>query len=226
MLRKLLVTTFAIAFFAVFLGTETSAQTRVYFKKGSSTGTIVSTIKGNGSRRFVLGAKEGQSINARITSTKNRVIINEEEGATNITFDAQDGDNWVEIYNRSKYRTRFRIVFTIKGKKLIPPTRVNFEKGKESKIIDLQMERYKKKKRYVVRARKGQQLTVKMLTKSVAKRTSFWIQDKSRVENIVSYEGHYYCVVKETGDYIIDVTKLDEDYLEGRMEITIDEFAQ
>ncbi len=226
MLQKLLVTTFAITIFAIFSGLETSAQTRVSFEKGSSTGTIVSTIDGNGTRRFVLGAKEGQMIDARLTSTKNRVYINEEEGATAIEFEAQDGDNWIDISNRSRYRTKFTMVFTITNIKRTPPIRVNFAKGEESKIINLQMQRYKKTKRYVISARKGQQITVKMLTENGSTRIGFWINDKSRIENIVAYEGHYYCVVKETGDYIIEVTKNDEEYLEGEVEFIVDEFAQ
>ncbi len=221
MLRKFIFFAFILTLVGIFEN-EVSAQTRVSFQKGSSTKTITSTIKPYGIRAFVLRAKAEQLIEAKITSTKKRVLINEEEGASWLQLESKAGDNTIEIVNRSKYRSRFTITFTIKDKPKEKPIRINFDKGKSSKTIDLEMFRYKKSKRYVVRANKNQAIIVSIETPEAVERIAMDADNaKNGVDEWVDGFGSLRILTGRNGNYIFEVIKLDEKYLKAKMKVTI-----
>lgn len=198
------------------------APKEIFFEKGKSSKTIKSTIGGNLGRAFILGAKKGQTITAKIISKENRVIINEEEGATSLTLDATDGANRIDIINKSKYRSSYSINFSIRDKKLSPPIRINFERGKSSKTIDLVMNAYQKSKKFVVGAGKGQTINIDIETKDAMERIAM------NLDNAVDNEddwldgfGYLMVTTGRTGDYVFEVIKLDEKYLSAKMKISI-----
>lgn len=221
MLKKFIFFAFVLTLAGIFEN-EVSAQTRVSFQKGSSTKTITSTVKPYGIRAFVLRAKAEQLIEAKITSTKKRVLINEEEGASWLQLESKAGDSTIEIVNRSKYRSRFTITFTIKDKPKPKPIRISFDKGKSSKTIDLEMFRYKKSKRYVVTAKKNQAIVVTIETTDAVERIAMDANNaKSHLDEWVDGFGSLRIRTGRDGDYVFEVIKLDEKYLKTKMKISI-----
>ena len=218
MLLRIIAITFATAFIAL-LSSETSAQTRVNFKKGSSKGQVLSTLAAYGEHSFVLRAKVGQTINAKITSKYNRTVINEEEGALNLTFEAKDGDNLVEIRNTSRFGSRYKIVFAIKNKVLPPPIRIKFAPGRSSKTIDLEMHRYKKSKRFVIRALKGQTIFVSIESNTAAKRIAMDLKNAGKGDDSLNGFGYLRVLTGRDADYIFEVSKSDEKYFKAKIKI-------
>lgn len=226
MLRKIIFIIFLLSLVGVFKS-EISAQTRVNFAKGSSSKTIKSIIAPNAIRSFVLGARSGQLIEARITSKGKRVLINEETGASWLQMDAKDGDNIIEIVNRSSYRSSFTLTFSIKEKPKPKPIRINFDRGKSSKTLDLEMFMYKKSKRFVVGAAKNQAIIVSIETPESVERIAM---DANNAENEIDewIDGFGSLRIKtgRNGDYIFEVIKLDQKYLKAKMKVTITDASE
>ncbi len=177
MLRKLSVIAFAISVFAVFAQPEVQAQTtRVNFTKGSSSGTVRSTIKGASERNFVLGAAKGQEIKVEINSKNGNVRVQDEDGKIEVareggltknTFDAISGDNIIRIYNISTVNEDFTAVFTITNSSKKAPTRVSFKKGASSATLNLKIAGDGERE-VVLGAEEGQEIRVKITSKNNA----------------------------------------------------------
>ncbi len=104
---------FIIAILSLVYCSTLSAQTRVRFARGRSSGSVSGRISGSGERTFVAGARRGQTITANWTSGNGRVYVcNTDSGSTGESFVADhSGDFTFCIGNASERATTF--VFTL-----------------------------------------------------------------------------------------------------------------
>jgi len=194
-------------------------EKRVEFDKGKSSKMIKSTIGGNLVRVFVLNAREGQEIEAKITSKNKRVMINEEEGARWLKMDAKQGDNKIEVVNKSNKRSAYAISFAIREKKRPAPTRITFDKGKYEKTIDLTMNRYQKEKRFVVGASAVQ--TINILIGSDSERVTLNLENGGDIDDWLDGSGYLRISTGRDGDFIFSVRKADDVFFQSKMKISI-----
>lgn len=135
MLRKFLTISLAICLLAIFGQTESFAQTKINFRKGKSSKTIVSTLKGNAEKSYSVNAYADQEIKIQLISKDSRIRVAGEGGPTGGVFDSVEGVNTFRIYNNSKLRTKFTIIVSIKDIVNATEKQVLFDKGTSSKII-------------------------------------------------------------------------------------------
>jgi hypothetical protein len=88
-----------------------SSQTRIRFARGRTSATVTSTIRGNAQRKFVLGARAGQTLSANISSRNGCVVLGNQETGTSYTTDP--GDNIIDVFNNCRSTTTFTLTVSI-----------------------------------------------------------------------------------------------------------------
>ncbi|MEP6787801.1 MAG: hypothetical protein ABJB40_05175 [Acidobacteriota bacterium] len=91
--------------------TEASAQTRIRFAKGRTSASVAGQIGGRAARKFVLGARDGQTLSGNVSSTNGCVKFT--EGATSTSFTTKTGDNRVTITNTCGSATSYVLTVSI-----------------------------------------------------------------------------------------------------------------
>lgn len=95
------------------------AQTRIRFKRGASSATVSGTLEKNASKCFVLEAREGQLIDARLRSRSSKVqfplyfCAGPYKGGTSYSTMTYDQDNEICIENTGKAAT-FSLIVSIR----------------------------------------------------------------------------------------------------------------
>ncbi|MEP6703663.1 MAG: hypothetical protein ABJB34_02545 [Acidobacteriota bacterium] len=84
-------------------------QTRISFRRGRADETISGTI--SNTRSFVLYAKSGQNLTARVRS--NNQCVSFDEGSPQITYPTSEGDNVVTVVNNCDARAKFSLSVNI-----------------------------------------------------------------------------------------------------------------
>jgi hypothetical protein len=101
---------FAVLLILLLIPASLVGQTRIRFKKGKSSATVTGTLAKGGGKCYVLGAREGQSIDARLRARRGKVQFmfvfgaGPYKGGTSYSTTAVDGDN--EICIENYYRNR------------------------------------------------------------------------------------------------------------------------
>ncbi len=90
---------------------EAFAQTRIRFAKGRTSATVSGTMAGNGERKFILGARNGQYLSANVSSRNGCVIFS--NGATSISYITEQGDNYIYLVNNCGRQSRFTLTVSI-----------------------------------------------------------------------------------------------------------------
>ena len=93
--------TFTILLVSVMAYTAGYPQTRVRFARGRTSATVRGKLGGRGSAQYVLGARDGQTILATVSSANGKVTITgaNASGSTDYEVAATDGNNDIGIYN-------------------------------------------------------------------------------------------------------------------------------
>ena len=111
----ILMVAFVLAVFQI----SALAQTRIRFKHGASSATVSGTLAKNGSKCFVLGAEEGQWIEANLRSRNGKAQFplyfgaGPYKGGTNYSTTTTDGDNEICIENGAN-TTTFSLTVSIR----------------------------------------------------------------------------------------------------------------
>ena len=87
------------------------AGTRVRFARGRTSTTVSSTIKKNAERKFILGARAGQTLSANISSRNGCVVLGNQQTSESYTTDK--GDNWIDVINNCGNATTFTLTVSI-----------------------------------------------------------------------------------------------------------------
>lgn len=88
-----------------------SAQTRIRFARGRTSATVSSTIASSAQRKYVLGARAGQTISANISSRNGCVVLG--NGQTSQAYTTDQGDNIIDIFNNCRGATSFTLTVSI-----------------------------------------------------------------------------------------------------------------
>lgn len=110
-MRKLLSLS-AISFLILTLYVDqAAAQTRIRFARGRTSATVSSTVAGNAQRKYVLGARAGQTLSANISSRNGCVVLGNQQTSTSYSTD--QGDNIIDVFNNCKTATSFTLTVSI-----------------------------------------------------------------------------------------------------------------
>lgn len=88
-----------------------SAQTRIRFARGRTSATISGVVGPAAAKSFVLGARNGQSLSANVSSRSGCVKF--DNGATSISFITNAGDNFLRVKNSCGRSTTFSLTVSI-----------------------------------------------------------------------------------------------------------------
>ncbi len=111
MLKKLVVQMLAVVLALTILNGDLLAQkaTRISFKRGTSSASVSGTLRPGASRTYVMRVRDGQEINA-VVSGKGVVLDN---GMLTMTYNAPNGDNYIEVINRGKSAAKYTMTVSI-----------------------------------------------------------------------------------------------------------------
>ena len=114
-MKALLGKTFAVLLVVVMTYTAGYPQTRVRFARGRTSASLKGKLGARGSAQYVLGARDGQTIFATVSSTNGKVTITGSNGRGSTDYEvlATDGDNYIGIYN-SGGATNFTLTISIR----------------------------------------------------------------------------------------------------------------
>ena len=112
MLRKITTPTLIVATILLLGGYDLFAQTRLRFRRGSTSTSVSGKLAPGGSRSFVLAASSGQTLTANISSGNGRVLF--EDGGTSTEFQTDRGDNYISISNNGGRTTNFTLTVSIR----------------------------------------------------------------------------------------------------------------
>src|SRR5260370_41536045 len=87
------------------------AQTRIRFRRGSTSATVSGRIAAGARRSFALRASAGQSLSAT-TSSRNGCVVFGNEG-TSTSFTTRWGDNYIYVTNNCGGATNFILTVSI-----------------------------------------------------------------------------------------------------------------
>jgi hypothetical protein len=91
---------------------DSNAQTRIRFARGRYSATVTGTLSAGYYREYVVRARAGQSLIAKVTSGTGGVVIAESYESQYFLDLMEDGDYAVQIMNTGP-RTWYRLTVTI-----------------------------------------------------------------------------------------------------------------
>jgi hypothetical protein len=95
--------------------TDSLAQTRIRFARGSTSATVSGTIPAGGERTYVLGARRGQNLSATVSCRNGKCDF--AQGALHDTqyseYIERNGDVYITIHNHGRNPTRFTMTISI-----------------------------------------------------------------------------------------------------------------
>ncbi len=116
MLKKMMTQVLALAMILLLFGSDVFSQTRISFRRGSTSASVSGNLAPGARRIFVLTAKSGQNLRAKLSSGNGNVGFSDPEGSGNGTSLArvtENGDNEIFIVNDGKKATKFTLTVSI-----------------------------------------------------------------------------------------------------------------
>lgn len=110
-MTKLTVRTLILLTIIGILSFNLFAQTRIRFPKGKSSTTVSGQLNGNADRSYALGARSDQYLSATISSRRDCVTF--DNGETSISFNTDQGDNYLYLSNTCAARMNFTFTVSI-----------------------------------------------------------------------------------------------------------------
>ncbi|MDQ6789000.1 MAG: hypothetical protein M3033_19525 [Acidobacteriota bacterium] len=111
MLKKIGVQLSAILLALVVLSGAAAAQkaTRINFKRGTSSASVSGSLRPGGKRTYVMHVREDQEINAVLSGAG----VSLDNGMLTMTYNAPNGDNFIQVINRTKKPTKYTMTVAI-----------------------------------------------------------------------------------------------------------------
>ena len=94
---------------------DSMAQTRIRFQRGTSSATVSGTLGAGVTRGYVLGARRGQILTATLSSTNGQVDFtqgNYHDTQYSVTVE-RNGDVYISIDNHGRRATRYTLTISI-----------------------------------------------------------------------------------------------------------------
>ena len=123
-MRKLFVTKIlAVALLLTALTTDSFALSRIRFERGRSSATVAGTLRAGASTKYVLRAREYQTMTVVLRSGNDDVrfdIVDKHgrfeyyyDGYAQVETDA-NGDHWITLKNQGRGATRYTMTVTVR----------------------------------------------------------------------------------------------------------------
>lgn len=112
MLRKILIQIAALSLALCVFSADVFAQTRIRFRRGSTSATVSGTLAPGAVRTYVLGAASGQYLSATISSGNGRVKFS--GGGTSESWNTTRGDNYISIENTGGRASSYTLTISIR----------------------------------------------------------------------------------------------------------------
>ena len=111
MLKKITIQLLAVSMMLVMLNGDLFAQkaVRINFKRGASSASVSGSLPPNGKRRYVMRVKAEQEINAVVSGSG----VSLDNGMLTMTYNAPNGDNFIEVINRTAKATKYTLTVAI-----------------------------------------------------------------------------------------------------------------
>jgi hypothetical protein len=110
-MHKLLTRGMVVLVAVTILGSASLAQTRIRFARGRTSASVSSSIGGKSQRKYMLAAREGQTLSANVSSRNGCVVLGNQETSTSYETDA--GDNYIDLFNRCGTATSFTLTVSV-----------------------------------------------------------------------------------------------------------------
>lgn len=110
-MKRLLTVAFVATLLLTLYVDEAAAQTRIRFARGRTSATVTSTIGSNAQRKYVLGARAGQTISANVSSKNGCVVLGNQQ--TSQAYTTDQGDNIIDLFNNCRGATTFTLTVSI-----------------------------------------------------------------------------------------------------------------
>jgi len=113
----------AAALILATLSTNSFAFSRIRFGRGRSSATVAGTLAPGGVTKYVLTAREYQTMTVRLSSGNDniRFEIADTHGKFDTYYDGYaqietdaNGDHWITLKNRGRYATRFTMTVSVR----------------------------------------------------------------------------------------------------------------
>ena len=119
-MKKTISTVLVLLLSIMLAASDLSAQTRINFKRGSSSATVKGTIgvnrgvAGANYRAYVLRARAGQTISATVSSRNGKVAFADNDETSYTIVTDSSGDYTIRIYNGGANSTTYTITVSIR----------------------------------------------------------------------------------------------------------------
>ena len=115
MLKKISVKVLVLSMIVFVTCSDSMAQTRIRFRRGTSSATVSGTLAPGVTRGYVLGARNGQVLSATLSSGNGRVDFtqgNLHDTQYSMTVE-RNGDVYISIDNHGRSSTRYTMTVSI-----------------------------------------------------------------------------------------------------------------
>jgi hypothetical protein len=115
MLRKTSLQVLALALILILSGSHLVAQTRINFRRGSSSATLSGKIGSKGYLEYVVNGRAGQVMSIEITSGNGAVVVNAGTASgKSFSVDMTGGDHLLSIVNTGGRATSYTLTVSIR----------------------------------------------------------------------------------------------------------------
>jgi hypothetical protein len=115
MLRKTSLQVVALALMLILSGADSLAQTRISFRRGSSSATVRGKIVSKGYSEYVVNGRAGQVMSIEITSGNGAVVVNAGTASgKSFSVDMTGGDHLLSIVNTGRNATNYSLTVSIR----------------------------------------------------------------------------------------------------------------
>lgn len=115
MVRKTILQVMALALILILMGSNSIAQKRISFRRGTSSATVKGKIAANGYLEYMVNGQAGQVMSIEITSGNGAVIVNAGTASgKNFSLDMTGGDHMLSVVNTSRTATNYTLTVSIK----------------------------------------------------------------------------------------------------------------
>jgi hypothetical protein len=114
MIQKIGLRVLTLCLVLALLGSDTLAQTRINFRRGSSQATVSGSIGNNGYREYLVRGRTGQLMTITITSGNGDVSVNAGSASgKSFSIEMSGGDHMLSVVNEGR-ATRYSMTVRIR----------------------------------------------------------------------------------------------------------------
>lgn len=110
-MKKIQLTALGLIIVLLLSSSGVFAQTRINFRRGSTSASASGSIYGGGEKTYVLTAKYGQYLSANVSSRNGCVVFS--DGSTSTSYTTRRGNNYLYLSNGCGRTTTFTVTVSI-----------------------------------------------------------------------------------------------------------------